>query len=199
MRLTGAGITNQTPKTSAMMAASCVLPRDLATQHSPSHWSAKVILKKTNLRELATVKAVLVCLSKSVVHFSHRTRKRSLASLSDFGLPAASPGRSDSSRPMLRPRPSPAFELATMPACRDMSSRRPAGRHEPTIHEDYMMDGSDEEFRQILSRASQDEEIARSVRKRLTYKRSQTGKENSTVTNSGDSLLARLKNLCSQT
>ena len=44
--------------------------------------------------------------------------------------------------------------------------------------EDPMMDfdGSDEEFRQMLSKASQDEEIARSVRRRLTYKRSQKGK-----------------------
>ena len=42
--------------------------------------------------------------------------------------------------------------------------------------EDLMMDfdGSDEEFRQMLSRASQDEEIARSVRRRLTDKRSQS-------------------------
>ena len=45
--------------------------------------------------------------------------------------------------------------------------------------EDPMMDfdGSDEEFQQMLSKASQDEEIAMSVRGRLTYKRSQTGKE----------------------
>ena len=58
--------------------------------------------------------------------------------------------------------------------------------------EDPMMDfdGSDEEFRQMLSKASQDEEIARSVRRRLTYKRSQTGKEISTVTSPGDLLLA---------
>ena len=58
--------------------------------------------------------------------------------------------------------------------------------------EDPMMDvdGSDEEFRQMLSKASQDEEIARSVRRRLTYKRSQTRKEISTVTCLGDILLA---------
>ena len=51
--------------------------------------------------------------------------------------------------------------------------------------EDPMMDfdGSDEEFRQ-------DEEIARSVRRRLTYKRSQTGKEIITVTSPADLLLA---------
>ena len=57
--------------------------------------------------------------------------------------------------------------------------------------EDPMMDfnGLDEEFRQMLSKASQDEEIARSVRRRLTYKRSQTGKEISTVTSPGDLLL----------
>ena len=58
--------------------------------------------------------------------------------------------------------------------------------------EDPMMDfdGSDEEFRQMLSKASHDEEIARSVRRRLTYKRSQLGKEISTVTSPGDLLLA---------
>ena len=57
--------------------------------------------------------------------------------------------------------------------------------------EDTMMDfdGSDEEFRQMLSKASQDEKIARSVR-RLTYKRSQTGKEIPTVKTTGDLLLA---------
>ena len=58
--------------------------------------------------------------------------------------------------------------------------------------EDPLMDfdGSDEEFRQMLSKASQDEEIARSVRRRLSYKRSQTGKEIPTVTSTGDLLLA---------
>ena len=43
-------------------------------------------------------------------------------------------------------------------------------------------DGSHEEFRQMLSKASQDEELARSVRRRLNYKRSQTGKVISTAT-----------------
>ena len=58
--------------------------------------------------------------------------------------------------------------------------------------EDPMMDfdGSDDQFRQMLSKASQDEEIARSVRRRLTYKRSLTGKEIPTVKTTGDPLLA---------
>ena len=45
--------------------------------------------------------------------------------------------------------------------------------------EDQLMEveGSDEEFRQMLSRASQDEEYARSARERMTYKRSPTAKE----------------------
>ena len=58
--------------------------------------------------------------------------------------------------------------------------------------EDQMIDfdGSDEEFRQIPSGAPEDEESAKSVRIRLTYTRSQTGEENSTITNSGDLSLA---------
>ena len=42
--------------------------------------------------------------------------------------------------------------------------------------------GSGDGCRRVLSKASQDEEIARSGRRRLTYKRSQTGKEISAVT-----------------
>ena len=45
-------------------------------------------------------------------------------------------------------------------------------------------------FRQMLLKASQDEEIARSARRRSTYKRSQTVKEISTVTSPGEILLA---------
>ena len=51
-------------------------------------------------------------------------------------------------------------------------------------------DGSDEEFKQMLSGASQDEEFARSVRRRTTYKRPQTAKELSTSMPPGDSAMA---------
>ena len=57
--------------------------------------------------------------------------------------------------------------------------------------EDQIMDfdGSDEEFRQMLSRAQQDEDFARSVRRRSTHKRPQNVKELSTGMTPRDSAL----------